>query len=114
MTWIPTFLLVLAVAALAAVTGFYLRRASRARRELSQRLHDAALALDRRCDALQGEIREIDRRQRIEHLARLVDWGEAEGLLSARTAPGLRRYVADLYAESSIPGAGPEAETNWT
>lgn len=107
MNWIPTLLLLFAllslgVLALAGATFLYLKRAGRARRELSQRLHDSALALDRRCDVLQGQILEIERRQRIAHLDRLVDWGRLEGRFSERTARALRRYVRDLQAESSL------------
>lgn len=109
MTWIPPLLLSAALIALAAVTGVYLRRASRARRELSQRLHDAALALDRRCDVLQDQILALDRRQRIDHLESLVDRGEAEGRLPARVTPDLRRCLADLRAECFCPRSSPEA-----
>jgi hypothetical protein len=103
MNWIPAILLAFALLALAGVTFTYLKRASRARRELSQRLHDSALALDRRCDVLQDQVLTVDRRLSIDHLARLVDWGRSEGRYSDRTAQALRRYVRDLRAESHLP-----------
>ena len=104
MTWTPTILLALAILGSAGATILFLRRASRSRRELSQRLHDTALGLDRRCDAIEEMIRALDRRQRIAYLSGLVEQGAREQRLSAPVASRLRRYVLDLHAESLLGG----------
>lgn len=98
MPW--TLILALALLALAATTAFYLHRASRARREIDVRLHDRALALDRRCDALEVELRRLAERQRVDHLFVLLAQNEAEGRLAPAAASKLRRYALALAAES--------------
>ncbi|HEX9734897.1 MAG TPA: hypothetical protein VGG06_23230 [Thermoanaerobaculia bacterium] len=97
MPW--TLTLALALLALAATTGTFLRRASRARREISARLHDHALALDRRCDALQEQIRRLDELRRVDHLFVLVALNEADGRLPPEAARALRHYALELRAE---------------
>lgn len=97
MPW--TLILALALLALAAATGTFLHRASRARREISQRLHDRALDLDRRCDVLQEQIRALDELRRVDHLFVLVAENEAEGRLAPEAARRLRRYARELRAE---------------
>ncbi len=104
MTWLPTTLL-LALAALATATFVFLRRASRARRELARRIHDAAYALDRRCDVLQEQIRALERRQRVDHVFDLLTQGETEGCLEPGVARRLRRYALELRAETLVPGS---------
>jgi hypothetical protein len=95
-------LIVLAAALLgfAALVLVFLRRASRARRELAVNIHDRALALDQRCDVLQAAIDTLAQGQRIDHLFDLIAWGEAEGRLAPETARRLRRQAAALRAES--------------
>ena len=97
MNWIPEFVLVLLLAALAGGTWVLLRRA---RHQLAVDLHDKALALDRRCDAVQDQIRALGEAQRIAHLFDLVTWGEAEGRFDSEVARGLRRYALQLRGES--------------
>jgi len=92
-------ILALALLALAAATAVFLGRASRARREISERLHDHAFALDRRCDALQEQLRGLDERQRVDLLFVLVAQNEAEGYLAPEAARRLRRYALGLRAE---------------
>ncbi len=92
------FSLVLSLAALAAAGALLVlaRRAGRARQELAQRQHDAALALDRRCDALQHQLDGLARHQRIAHLRELVSVSERQGRLSGEVARRLERYLLDL------------------
>ncbi len=77
------------------------RRASRARRELAETIHERTLALDRRFDVTQGEIERLDQQQRIDHLLDLVTAGERDGGLTAEVARRLRRYALRLRAESA-------------
>ncbi len=92
----------LSLGALALAAGLFvlLRRARRARAELAVSQHDAALALDRRCDALQHQLDDLARRQRISHLTELVRVSEAQGRLTAGTARRLERYVLELRDEA--------------
>ena len=92
----------LSLAALVAAAGLLVlaRRASRARAELANRQHDAALALDRRCDAIQAQLETLTRRHRIDHLAELVSVSERQGRLPAAAARRLERYVLDLHDEA--------------
>ncbi len=92
----------LSVAALALAAGLFVlaRRASRARAELAAAQHDAALALDRRCDALQHQLDALRRRQRISHLQELVGVSERQGRLGADVARRLERYVLELHDEA--------------
>ena len=92
----------LAALALAAALLVLLRRASRARAELARSQHDAALALDRRCDAMQRQLDALTRRQRIDHLQELVTVSEHQGRLDSGIARRLERYVLDLYDEASL------------
>ena len=82
------------------------RRASRARQTLSQELHDRALALDRRCDHLQEQLEKLARRQRVDHLMDLIDFGDREGRLAPEAARELRRFAHRLREESLAGGEG--------
>lgn len=99
---LATLAIAVAAAGLGGAAIFFLRRASRGRRELAARLHDAALALDRRCDALQEQIRTLDRRQRVDHVCDLVARGETEGRLAPEVARRLTRYASELRAETAV------------
>ncbi len=98
---LPILSLGLSLAALAIVAGslILLRRAGRERAELAQRLHDTALALDRRCDALQHQLDALALRQRIDHLQDLLGVSERLGRLDGDAARRLERYVLDLRDE---------------
>lgn len=76
------------------------RRASHARQELAQRLHDHALALDQRCDTLQHQLDATIRQQRIDHLGDLVQRSERQGKLGSRTARALELYADSLRDET--------------
>ncbi len=78
------------------------RRAGRARAEMAQRQHDVALALDRRCDALQRQLDALSLRQRIDHLQDLLGISEQLGRLDGDAARRLERYVLDLRDEQRI------------
>ena len=97
---ILSFMLSLAALAAAGSLLVLARRARRARLELAQRQHDAALALDRRCDALQRQLDSLARRQRISHLHELVAVSERQGRLGDEVARRLERYVLDLGDEA--------------
>lgn len=88
-------------AGLGAVLWISHRRASRARRELAQTIHDRTLALDRRFDVTQAEIERLDQQQRIDHLLDLVTAGERDACLNGEVARRLRRYALRLRAESA-------------
>ncbi len=92
----------LSLAALALAAGLFVlsRRASRARAELASGQHDAAQALDRRCDLLQHQLDALKRRQRISHLSELVAVSERQGRLTAVAARRLERYVLELRDEA--------------
>lgn len=96
------FALGLSLAAVAAAGGLFVlsRRASRARAELATAQHDAALALDRRCDAVQHQLDTLRRRQRIGHLQELVSVSERQGRLPTAVARRLERYVLELHDEA--------------
>ena len=93
---------VVAFAALAMTAGLLIlaRRASAARRDLSHRLHDMAMALDRRCDVLQHQLDAIARRQRVDHLLDLVSFSQRFGSLDAERARRLAGYVLELREEA--------------
>ncbi|MEM7352098.1 MAG: hypothetical protein AAF657_14960 [Acidobacteriota bacterium] len=97
-----TFALLISLAALAISTGLYKlsRRASRARRELSENLHDRSLALDIRCDELQHQLDTVTVRQRIHHLAYLVNLAERQGRLETGVARRLERDISQLSDEA--------------
>ncbi len=88
-------------AGLAAAVLTSHRRASRARRELAETIHERTLALDRRFDVTQGEIERLDQQQRIDHLLDLVTAGERDGCLTVEVSRRLRRYALRLRAESA-------------
>ncbi len=83
--------------AIAAGLAILLRRAHRARGELAQRLHDKAIALDRRCDALQRQLDNLAMGQRIDHLLDLV---RASERLDATAARRLERFALELREEA--------------
>ncbi len=94
-SWIA--LALAAIATVAAVGSvIWHRRASQARHELAQRLHDHAFALDQRCDALQHQLDDTVRRQRIDHLGDLIQLSERQGKLGSETARALERYAHSL------------------
>lgn len=102
---LATSLLILtlfAVFALAGGTGVFLRRASRSRRELGERIHTQTLRLDERMDVLEGRLAGLALRGRVEHLFDLVALGEANDYLSPDTARALRRHAVALRAESFL------------
>ena len=103
---LETLALGLSLAALAAAGGLIVlsRRASRARAEQAAAQHDSALALDRRCDALQRQLDALRRRQRIGHLQELVSTSERHGRLPAAAARRLERYVLELHDEARRSG----------
>lgn len=88
------------VLGLAGTTGLFLVRARNARRELSLRLHDAALRLDRRCDTLKEQIHTLDQRQRLGHLFDLLAEAQGDQRLDPDRARRLRRFALDLWTES--------------
>lgn len=90
----------LALAGLAVFTLLFLKRASRARQELAQSIHDQAHALNQRCDDLQGHLYLLEERQKIDHLLDLVAYGESSGQLTTATAGRLRGFALDLRSES--------------
>ncbi len=94
--------LLLSAAALAAAAGLLVlaRRASQTRRELAQSLHDRALALDQRCDVLQGQLDAQEMRQRIDHLGHLVGACEHRGQLDDGAARRLELYTLELREEA--------------
>ncbi len=94
----------LSFGAVAVVAGLYAlsRRASRARAELAANQHAMGLALDRRCDALQLQLDDLRRRQRISHLLELVSVSERQGRLGAGVARRLERYVLELRDEARL------------
>ena len=99
-----TLSLVLALAALALSLGLLLpfRRAARARRELAERLHDQALALDQRCDTLQCQLDATALDQRIDHLLALVSFSQRHGRLEAEAARRLELYALELREEARL------------
>ncbi len=99
---LATLSLALSLVTLALAAGLFvlLRRASQARGELAQRLHDKALGLDRRCDVLQRQLDAVTRRQGIGRLQELVGVCERQGRLDAAVARRLERYVLDLEDEA--------------
>ena len=101
-----SFGLSLAALAIAAALLVLLRRASRARAELASSQHDTAMALDRRCDALQQQLDAVTRRQRIGHLQELVSVSEHLGRLDSSIARRLERYVLDLHDEARLDTGG--------
>ncbi len=105
-------LLIAATATLMVATYSLFRRASFARRELSEQIHDRSLGLDLRCDTLQSQIDELTRQRRRDtfrsqrdHLLTLVSSSQVAGLLSAPAAEALRRYVLELHLELPEPAA---------
>ena len=96
--------LLLSLAALAISAGLLIlaRRASRARRELAERLHDQALALDQRCDVLQRQLDAQAMQQSIDHLWRLVGSCERSGQLEGDAARRLERYTLELGEEARL------------
>ncbi len=92
----------LSLLSLAMALGLLLltRRASRARRELAASIHDHALALDQRCDALQHQLDALTLRQRIDHLVDLVGLSERQGRLDGERARRLERYAHELREEA--------------
>ena len=101
--------LVSSLAALAISSGLLVlsRRASRARRELAESLHDRALALDRRCDVLQRQVDAGALRQRIDHLLQLVSLCERQERLDSEVARRLELFVLGLHDEArQAPGGG--------
>lgn len=99
---LATLALTFSLAALAATAGLFvlLRRAGRARAELAERQHRAALALDRRCDAIQAQLDALTLSRRIDHLTDLVSISERQGRLPAAAARRLERYVLDLQDQA--------------
>ena len=99
---LPIVSLVLSLVTLTVAAGLLVlaRRASRARRELAQSIHDRALALDRRCDALQRGLDGLARRQRVDHLLDLVSLCERGGRLDGERARRLERYAFELREEA--------------
>ena len=99
---LATLSFALSLIALAAAAGLFVlaRRAGTGRRQLAREQHDAALALDRRCDALQRQLDGLRRRQGIDHLRQLVAVSERQGRLDAGVARRLERYVLELDAEA--------------
>ncbi len=94
--------LVLSLVTLAIVAGLLtlLIRARRARAELARSQHDTALALDRRCDALQHQLDALSRRHRIDHLLDLVSVSEKQGRLDGNSARRLECFALDLREEA--------------
>ncbi len=94
----------LSLAAVAVAAGLLIlsRRASRARTELAANQHAMGLALDRRCDTLQLQLDDLQRRQRIGHLLELVSVSERQGRLGAGVARRLERYVLELQDEARL------------
>ncbi len=109
---LATLSLGLSLVALAIAAGLFvlLRRARLARAELAKRQHDKALALDRRCDAIQRQLDALERRHRIDHLTDLVSVSERQGRLDAGVARRLERYVLELRDESRHAEARLSAE----
>ena len=101
--------LLLALLSLAMALGLLVlaRRASRARRELAESIHDRALALDKRCDALRHELDALTRRHRADHLLDLVGLCERRGRLDGERARRLERYAYELREEARL-GAGAD------
>lgn len=97
-----TLALALSLASLALAGALLLkaRDARDARRELSQRLHDQALALDQRCDALQYQLDHEILHRRIDHLMDLVAVSERQGSLEAEVADRLQGFVLALRDEA--------------
>ena len=77
------------------------RHSRRARHLLAQEIHDRALAMDQRCDALQKQVDQLEMRRRIDQLALLVDHGERSGRLSPEAAEKLRQQTLELRQESA-------------
>ena len=98
-------LLIAATASLTVATYSLFRRASFARRELSEQIHNRSLGLDLRCDILQNQIDELTRQRRCDHLLTLVSSSQVAGLLTAPAAEALRRYVLELHLELAEPAA---------
>ncbi len=99
---LATLSLALSLVTLAVAAGLavFLRRARRARGELAQSLHDKAIALDRRCDALQRQLDRLVMGQRIDHLLDLVRVSERMERLDAAAARRLERFALDLRQEA--------------
>ncbi|RMH22766.1 MAG: hypothetical protein D6696_02540 [Acidobacteria bacterium] len=97
-------LLIAAVALLAAGTALALVcRVRRGQGELQRTIHDRALALDRRCDALERGLDRLAVEQRLDHLAALVGHARRRGLLTDAAAGELEGYVLGLRRESRAP-----------
>ncbi len=86
--------------AIAAGLAVLLHRARRARGELAQRLHDHALALDRRCDVLQSQLDQVALHHRVDHLLDLVSVSERHGCIATAAARRLERVALDLREEA--------------
>ncbi|MCP3963837.1 MAG: hypothetical protein GY719_38865 [bacterium] len=104
MAMLPTLSLFLALTALAAAAALLVlsRRAAGARRELAERMHDQAMALDQRCDVLQQQLDVAARDQRIDHLLTLVDVSERQGRLDGAAARRLELYALELREEARL------------
>ncbi len=102
---IASLVLSLVTLVIAAGLLILLRRGRRARAELAKSQHDKALALDRRCDALQHQLDALTRRQRVDHLLDLVSLSERRGRLDADRARHLELYAIELRDQARQTGA---------
>ena len=89
-----------AIALLASAQWLISKRASRARRELAESIHDHALALDLRCDHLQEQCDDIEHRLRVAVLFDLIAHADECGALAAGSPQRLRAYALDLLEGS--------------
>ncbi len=96
----------LSLAALVIAAGLFvlLSRARRGRAELARSQHDKALALDRRCDALQYQLDALSLSHRIDHLLDLVGLSERQGRLDGKVARRLEQVAYDLREEARQAG----------
>lgn len=90
-----------AVVGLAGLCYYGLRRASAGRRRLSVEIHDQALRLDRRLDAVEARLAAAELRARLAHLDRLLGACRRAGRLDAATASALDRYLLGLADEAA-------------
>lgn len=89
---------ILAAAALviASATAWWQWRSRAGQRQAAQTLHDEALRLDRRCDAVQQGLDQLRRQQSIDHLDQLVERAARSGRMSTDAAARLHHQIGVL------------------
>ncbi len=90
----------LVVLAISVLLVLQVKRARASRHEISQRLHDQAMALDQRCDALQNQLTAAALHRRIDHIADLVTLCERQNRFDADVADRLLTYTLGLHDEA--------------